>query len=1246
VNRHGYERTVLVVSRKDLLVEALTQRILVLDGATGTMIQSHGLEEHDFRGSEFADHECSLQGNNDILSVTRPEVIEDIHRRFLQAGADIIETNTFNASAISQADYATDKHVYRMNLTAAQIASRVAAEFSETNPEKPRFVAGSIGPTNKTCSISPDVNRPGYRAVTFEQMRDAYAEQIRGLLDGGVDILLVETIFDTLNAKAALFAARTIIEEQNIDMPIWISCTISDASGRTLSGQTIEAFWLSIAHAKPLCVGLNCSLGAEALRPYLVDFSRVANTMVGIFPNAGLPNEFGEYTESAEQMASILEDFAQDGLVNIVGGCCGTTPDHISEIARRVGSLSPRNVPQIDKALRLSGLEPLVVDQDSLFVNIGERTNVAGSAKFARLIRAGEFETAAEVALQQVQNGAQIIDVNTDDAVIDSVSAMSEFLNHVASEPNISRVPIMIDSSDWKVLETGLKHIQGKGVVNSISLKDGAEEFKRRASLVARYGAAVVVMAMDEKGQADSFERKMEICTRAYNILVNEVAFAPEDIIFDPNVFAIATGMEEHNNYAVDFIQACEAIKRTLPHACISGGVSNLSFSFRGQNAVREAMHSVFLYHAIRAGLDMGIVNAGQLPVYDEIESELRDAAEDTILNRNQNATAKLTELASTISGRTKTRKADLSWRTSSVEERLSHSLVHGVTDFIEDDVNEALAEYENAVRVIEGPLMDGMNRVGELFGSGKMFLPQVVKSARVMKKAVAELMPDIEAGNTQNSRSSRGKILLATVKGDVHDIGKNIVGVILGCNNYEIIDLGVMVSAEKIIKTAVEQDVDIVGLSGLITPSLAEMTHVATEMKRHGLKAPLLIGGATTSKLHTALKIDPAYCGTVAYVRNASLSVAVAGNLVSEEKRGEFSDQIAGEYAKCRDDYVTRSSSTRLLSLDTARAQAFSIDWNGYNPTKPHLLGVKVFDDYPISELVDYIHWTPFFIAWDMVGKFPDIFENEKIGSEAKILHDNALELLDRIAREKLLTARAVMRLAPANSVGDDIEVYTDDSRTTVEFVIHCLRQQNPKANVTTCHSLADFVAPKDSGLKDYCGAFAVTAGFGVAELAQKFERDGDDYSAIMTKALADRLAEALAERIHERVRTEFWGYAASEHFTNEEPAKEKYAGIRPAPGYPACPDHSEKPTLFEFLDVANTVGIRLTENFAMHPAASVCGYYFGHPDSRYFAVGKIGKDQIADYARRKKMSVHEIEKWLSANLAYETKPIMQKGV
>lgn len=1218
----------------------LEQRILILDGGMGTMLQSYKLSEADFRGERFVDHPCDVKGNNDLLSLTQPQIIRDIHRAYFEAGADIVETNTFNGTSIAMADYQMEDLVYELNKTSAQLAREAADDFSRREPQKPRFVAGVLGPTNRTASISPDVNNPGFRNTNFDQLVAAYLEAIRGLVDGGSDLLLVETVFDTLNAKAAVFAIETYFEQHDLRLPVMISGTITDASGRTLSGQTTEAFWNSLSHVQPLSIGLNCALGAEQLRQYVEELSAVATTYVSAHPNAGLPNEFGEYDESPETMAVHIKEWASSGFLNIIGGCCGTTPAHIKAIAEAVEGIAPRKQPENKHYCRLSGLEPLTITPDSLYVNVGERTNVTGSLRFARLIKEGDYDTALEVARQQVESGAQIIDINMDEGMLDSQEAMVTFLNLVAAEPDISRVPIMIDSSKWEIIEAGLKCIQGKGIVNSISLKEGEEQFIEHAKLVRRYGAAVIVMAFDESGQADTRERKLEICTRSYQILTEKLGFPAEDIIFDPNIFAIATGIEEHNNYAVDFIGAVSDIKQNLPHALISGGVSNVSFSFRGNNPVREAIHAVFLYHAIKAGMDMGIVNAGQLAIYDDLPEELRERVEDVIQNRRDDATDRLLEIADKYKGDGATEKKEsLEWRSLPVVKRLEHALVHGVADFVEEDTEAARQLFDKPLEVIEGPLMDGMNVVGDLFGAGKMFLPQVVKSARVMKKAVAYLMPFIELEKEDNTASSsNGKVLMATVKGDVHDIGKNIVGVVLQCNNFEIIDLGVMVPAQTILETARKENVDIVGLSGLITPSLEEMAHVAKEMERLDFELPLMIGGATTSLIHTAVKIDPNYHGPVIYVKDASRAVGVAQNLVSKTTRDEFVSKVKVDYQKKREQHKGRKSSRRLLTLKQARANKTQIDWSAYQPVKPLQAGIQVFDDYPLEELVERIDWTPFFQSWQLAGRYPRILQDEVVGEHASQLFEDAQKMLKQIIDEKWLQARAVIGLFPANTVDDDdIEIYTDDSRQQLLMKIHSLRQQAEKPPGRPNAALADFLAPKDSGVEDYIGAFATTAGIGIDEHIARYEADHDDYHSIMLKALADRLAEALAERIHERVRKEFWGYKQDEQLDNEELIDEKYQGIRPAPGYPACPDHTEKGLLWQLLDVEKNIGMTITESFAMLPTAAVSGFYFAHPESRYFGLGKITEDQVKDYAERKGWSMEYAERWLAPALSYD---------
>ncbi len=1215
------------------------ERILVLDGAMGTMIQEYQLEEKDYRGERFADFHLDIKGNNDLLSITRPDVIEAIHKAYLEAGSDIIETNTFSATSIAQADYEMEDLAYEMNLESAKAARRAADFYTEKTPKKPRFVAGAFGPTNRTASLSPDVNNPGYRAVTFDQLKDAYYEQARGLMDGGVDLLLVETIFDTLNAKAALYAIDQLFDERGEKLPIMISGTITDASGRTLSGQTAEAFWISVSHLDLFSVGFNCALGAPEMRPHIQTLSKVANCFVSAYPNAGLPNEFGEYDQSAEEMQQYIRDFATSNFVNIIGGCCGTTPDHIRAMAEGVKGIPPRKIPTLPGYTQLSGLEPLVIRPETNFVNIGERTNVTGSRKFARLVKSGDYAEALSVAQQQVEGGAQIIDVNMDEGLLDSKEAMVTFLNLIASEPDISKLPIMIDSSKFEVIEAGLKCVQGKCIVNSISMKEGEEQFIRQAKIVRRYGAAAVVMAFDEEGQADTIERKVEICKRAYNILVNQVGFKPQDIIFDPNIFAVATGIEEHNEYAINFIEATRQIKKECPGAKVSGGVSNISFSFRGNNAVREAMHAAFLYHAVGAGMDMGIVNAGMMEVYSDIPKELLTLVEDVLFNRTENATEALTDYAERVKGGGKQLVKDLSWREKPLRERLTHSLVRGITEFIVEDTEEARLQHAHPLEVIEGPLMDGMNVVGDLFGSGKMFLPQVVKSARVMKKAVAHLNPFIEALKQEGDSNTKGKILMATVKGDVHDIGKNIVGVVLGCNNYEIIDMGVMVSCDNILKKAREENVDIIGLSGLITPSLDEMVYVAKEMQRLNMKIPLMIGGATTSKTHTAVKVEPQYKGTTVHVLDASRSVAVASSLLSQDDdtRNNFILNTKQEYEQVRELRGNRKSSKKYLTLKKARENKLQLDWENYDPPKPTFLGTKVFDDYSIEELSEYIDWTPFFSTWQLRGKYPEIFEDSFVGEESKKLFNDAQSMLRRIIDEKWLTAKAVIGFFPANSVNDDdLEIYSDENRENLVTSLNNLRQQRQKAPGQKNFSLTDFIAPKESGKADYIGSFAVTTGIGIEKWLEKFETDHDDYNSILLKALADRLAEAFAERMHERVRNEFWAYT-EESFSNEDLISEKYQGIRPAPGYPACPEHTEKAKLFDLLDAEKNTTIKLTESFAMYPASAVSGWYFAHPESKYFGLGQISKDQLEDYANRKGMGIEEAEKWLAPTLNYD---------
>ncbi|PJJ80273.1 methionine synthase [Mucilaginibacter auburnensis] len=1218
--------------------EELKKRILIIDGAMGTMIQRYQLTEADFRGERFKNHPCDLQGNNDLLNLTRPDVIKAIHAEYLNAGADIIETNTFSTQVISLADYQMEELAYELSYEGARLAREVADEFTKKDLSKPRFVAGAVGPTNRTASLSPDVNDPGYRAVTFDNLADAYYDQIRGLVDGGSDVLLIETIFDTLNAKAALFAADKYAQESGKHLPIMISGTITDASGRTLSGQTVEAFWNSVRHANLLSVGLNCALGAREMRPHLQELSEKADVFISAYPNAGLPNEFGQYDETPHETAHQVDDFIKAGMVNIVGGCCGTTPDHIKCIAGKAAQYPPREVPTLAPNMRLSGLEAVTITPESIFVNVGERTNITGSPKFSKLILAENYEEALSVAAQQVEGGAQVIDINMDEGMIDSEAVMVKFLNLVASEPDIAKLPIMIDSSKWTVIEAGLKCIQGKGIVNSISLKEGEDKFKEYARKIMSYGAAAVVMAFDETGQADNLERRKEICGRSYDILVNEVGFPPEDIIFDPNILTVATGLEEHNNYAVDFIEATRWIKQNLPHAKVSGGVSNISFSFRGNNVVREAMHSAFLYHAIKAGMDMGIVNAGMLEVYEEIPKDLLELVEDVLLNRRPDATERLVEYADTIKSKGKEIVRDEQWRNESVESRLSHALVKGIVEYLDADVEEARQKYARPLEVIEGPLMDGMNIVGDLFGAGKMFLPQVVKSARVMKKAVAYLLPFIEAEKAKGGggqRSSAGKILMATVKGDVHDIGKNIVGVVLACNNFEIIDLGVMVPAQRIIEEAKKQEVDIIGLSGLITPSLDEMVHFAKEMERNGFTIPLIIGGATTSRIHAAVKVAPNYSGAAIHVLDASRSVTVCSNLMNKDTRDSYIQGIKDEYAKAREAHANKRSDKRFVSLADARAQKFQIDVTKVAPA-PSFTGTKVFEAYPLAELVPYIDWTPFFHTWELRGSYPKIFEDKFVGDEAKKLFDDAQAMLKQVVDENLLQANGVIGFWPANAVGDDIELYTDETRTQVLSRIHTLRQQAEKPQGEPYYALSDFIATKESGVPDYFGGFAVTTGLGCDELVAKYEKDHDDYNSIMAKAIADRLAEAFAEKMHELVRKEYWGYAKDETLSNQDLIKEEYVGIRPAPGYPACPEHTEKITLFNLLKAEDNAHMHLTESLAMMPAASVSGFYFSHPQSRYFGLNKISKDQIEDYAKRKVMSVETVERWLGPNLNY----------
>ncbi|HMQ67941.1 MAG TPA: methionine synthase [Ignavibacteria bacterium] len=1216
--------------------QILKDRILILDGAMGTMIQRHKLEEEDFRGERFKDHRHSLKGNNDLLSITRPDIIKDIHRKYFEAGADIAETNTFSSTRIAQADYKLEDIVYELNFESAKIAREVADEFTEKEPDKPRFVAGSLGPTNRTASLSPDVNDPGFRAVTFDELVDAYYEQTKGLADGGVDILLVETVFDTLNAKAALFAIQKYFNETGKKIPVMVSGTITDASGRTLSGQTVEAFLYSVSHIDLLSIGFNCALGAKQLRPHISTLAEKSELLVSAHPNAGLPNEFGEYDETPESTAVQIEEFLKEDLINIIGGCCGTTPGHIKAIADVAKKFKPRVPPVLEHLPRYAGLEPLVVFKESNFVNVGERTNVTGSAKFKKLIKEEKYEDALEIARHQVEGGAQVIDVNMDEGMLDSEEVMTKFLHLIASEPDISKLPIMIDSSKWSVIEEGLKCVQGKSIVNSISLKEGEEKFKESARKVKMYGASVIVMAFDENGQADTYEKKIAICKRAYDILTKEVGFPAEDIIFDPNILTVATGIEEHNNYAVDYINATKWIKENLPGAQVSGGVSNISFSFRGNDRVREAMHSAFLYHAIKAGMDMGIVNPGMLEVYEEIPKDLLERVEDVLLNRRDDATERLVDFAETIKSKGKEQVRDDSWRQEDVKSRLTHSLVKGIVEYIDEDTEEARQLFDKPIQVIEGPLMDGMNVVGDLFGAGKMFLPQVVKSARVMKKAVAYLLPYIEATKEEGARA-KGKILMATVKGDVHDIGKNIVGVVLGCNNYDVIDLGVMVSCEKILETARKENVDVIGLSGLITPSLDEMVHVAKEMEREGFDIPLLIGGATTSKVHTAVKIEENYKrGQTIHVLDASKSVPVVSNLLSENK-DKFSAEIKEEYIKLREHHLKNKIQKPFLSYEEAKKNSLKLEFSNNEISRPEFTGLKVFDNYDLGEIAEYIDWTPFFRTWELAGKYPEILEDSVVGEQAKNLLEDAKEMLKKIISEKWLTAKGVIGIWSANTIEDTIEVYKNGTGSEVLTRFRTLRQQGEKSANVPNISLSDFIAPQETGIADYIGGFAVTTGIGIEKWIKKFEDEHDDYNKIMLQSLADRLAEAFAELMHKKVRTEYWGYDKSESLDNEELIKEKYRGIRPAPGYPACPDHTEKITLFKLLDAEKNTGIKLTESLAMHPASSVSGLYFAHPDSRYFGVGKIGKDQVEDFAKSKGMSLEDAERWLAPALNYK---------
>ncbi len=1221
-----------------LLEQQLSQRILILDGAMGTMIQAYKFEEQDYRGDRFSDWHLDVKGNNDLLVLTQPDIIKAIHCEYLAAGADIIETNTFNATTIAMADYDMQEQSVEINYQAAKIARQIADEFTAKTPDKPRFVAGVLGPTNRTCSISPDVNDPAFRNVTFDQLKDAYIESTKALIEGGSDIILIETIFDTLNAKAAIFAVETVFDELGVKYPVMISGTITDASGRTLSGQTTEAFYNSLRHVKPISFGLNCALGPVELRQYVQELSRIADTAVSAHPNAGLPNAFGEYDFSVEDMNEHVAEWASSGLLNIIGGCCGTTPEHIAGMATSVANIAPRKVEPREIACRLSGLEALTIDKDSLFVNVGERTNVTGSAIFKRLITEENYDQAIAVALQQVENGAQIIDINMDEGMLDSKAAMIRFLNLIAGEPDIAKVPIMLDSSKWDILEEGLKCIQGKGIVNSISLKEGEENFRHQAELLRRYGAAVIVMAFDEEGQADTRVRKFQICQRAYHILVDEIGFPAEDIIFDPNIFAVATGIDEHNNYAVDFIEAVADIKQNLPYAMISGGVSNVSFSFRGNNPVREAIHAVFLYHAIKNGMDMGIVNAGQLAIYSDIPEDLRLAVEDVIQNSDDGATERLLDVAEQYRGQTGTKdnKADLAWRELPVNKRLEYSLVKGINEFIVEDTEAARLAATRPLDVIEGPLMDGMNVVGDLFGAGEMFLPQVVKSARVMKQAVAHLNPYIEAEKTV--ASSNGKIVLATVKGDVHDIGKNIVGVVLQCNNYDIVDLGVMVSCDEILRVAKEQNADVIGLSGLITPSLDEMVHVAKEMQRQGFEIPLLIGGATTSKAHTAVKIEHQYKQPVIYVPNASRSVSVVSSLLSDELRPAFVERQDLEYKKVRERHYKKGPRSSLISIEDARKNATPISFDEYTPKTPNKLGVTVLDELDLNEVRKYIDWTPFFMTWQLSGKYPLILKHEVIGGEATKLFNDANAMIDDVINNKKLTAKAVFGLFPAARQQDDLIVYADDERSEKLMRLHQLRQQSKKPAGQYNRCLADYVADKASGVKDYMGAFAVSAGFGCDDLVKEYDAQHDDYNSILAKAVADRLAEAAAEYLHEKIRKEYWGYAPDEAFDNDGLIREQYQEIRPAPGYPACPEHTEKGLLWKLLNVQENIGMELTSSFAMWPGAAVSGWYFAHPDSKYFAVAKVAKDQVLDYAARKEMTIEQAERWLSSNLDYET--------
>ncbi|MCF6217224.1 MAG: methionine synthase [Gammaproteobacteria bacterium] len=1224
-------------TRAQLLSDALKQRILILDGAMGTMVQGYALDEQGYRGERFSDWHCDVKGNNDLLVLSQPDIIKAIHSEYLEAGADILETNTFGATTIAMADYDMQALAYEMNVAGARLAREACDAYATS--ERPRFVAGVLGPTNRTCSISPDVNDPGARNVTFDELVEAYSAATRGLIEGGSDIILIETIFDTLNAKAAIFAVQSVYEALDVELPIMISGTITDASGRTLSGQVTEAFYNSLVHAKPISIGLNCALGADELRQYVEELSRVASCYVSAHPNAGLPNPLAPtgYDDTPENMAGLIREWAQSGFLNIIGGCCGTSPAFIKAIADAVANLPPRKIPDNPVACRLSGLEPLNIYPESLFVNVGERANVTGSAMFKRLVLSGDYDQALSVCRNQVENGAQIIDVNMDEAMLDGKRAMVTYLKLVASEPDISKVPVMVDSSKWEIIEEGLKCIQGKGVVNSISLKEGKAQFVKYANLIKRYGAAAVVMAFDEKGQADTFERKTEICKRCYDILVNEVGFPPEDIIFDPNIFAIATGIDEHNNYAVDFIEATRWIKQNLPHAMVSGGVSNVSFSFRGNNLVREAIHAVFLYHCFKAGMDMGIVNAGQLAVYDDLPDELRERVEDVVLNRRLDGTDRLLEIAEKYRGDgIEAKKEDLAWREWPVGKRLEHALVKGVDAYVTEDAEEARLSFDRPIHVIEGPLMDGMNVVGDLFGEGKMFLPQVVKSARVMKKAVAHLIPFIEEEKAEGANKSNGRILMATVKGDVHDIGKNIVGVVLQCNNFEVIDLGVMVSTATILEEAKKHQVDVIGLSGLITPSLEEMTHIAKEMQRLGMSTPVMIGGATTSKAHTAVKIANNCDHPIVWVKDASRAVGVAQSLISPELRGNFVDKLQVDYQRVREGFAARQKEASSVTLSDARANKTPIDWSHGVAPAPRTLGVQVFEGYPLAEIVDYIDWTPFFHAWELKGRYPNILDDATKGEEARKVFADAQVMLKQIIEQAWLKANAIIGLFPANAVGDDVEIYEDESRQSRLETFHFLRVQKQQPKGKANRSLSDFIAPKESGQPDHMGFFALTTGLGIEQKLSEFEAAHDDYSAIMLKVLADRLAEAFAELMHEKVRKQLWGYGVAEVLSNEQLIMEDYQGIRPAPGYPACPEHTEKGVIWKLLNVADNIGLELTESYAMVPTAAVSGFYFSHPQASYFSISKIYRDQVADYAKRKGMSLETAEKWLAPNLGY----------